>query len=148
MKTNSTTAVPVVKKTVFALKTRAALAPKGRSNINFVEAVNEQCGEAGKEFNRIHLVSEVTDGNGNRFRIPKDYNIYNNERGLNAFISDYNAWSPQKLTDDDMYKEFDAEAMIKGKSAVVEIGHRKDGKKWEAYIMAFHPAADREAVAA
>lgn len=133
-------AVQTIKKTVFAFKTRTAIAPKGLLKGIFTVAVNETGGAGDDEFNRFHTELEVTDAKGSRFLISRDYNILPNGRGLNAFLNDYNSWSSARLTEDDLYNEFDGDTMVKGKTVVVEIGHRKLGKEWEAYIAGFHPA--------
>ena len=129
----------MIKKTVFAFKKRPAIAPKGLLKGTFTMAVNEAGGEGENEFNRFHTVVEVTDAKGTRFAVPRDYNILGTGRGFSSFINDYNSFSEVELTEDDLYNEFDMDTMIKGKSVVVEIGHRKDGKDWTAVIEAFHP---------
>jgi hypothetical protein len=134
------TVVPTVKTTVFAFKKRKPIAPTGLQKAKFIVAVNEAGGEGDNEFNRFHTAVEVTDAKGNRFEVPKDYNILGTGRGFSSFLNDYNSWSEVELTEDDLYNEFDMDAMIKGKAVVVEIGHRKTGKEWEAFIEAFHPA--------
>ena len=132
--------VPVVKKTVFAFKTRLAIAPKGLQKATYVAAVNEMGGEDETEFNHIvkSVVLEAKDAKGMPWVLTKKYNIMANGRGAKAFIADYNAWSGSELSEDDLYEKFDGEA-DNGKSLVVEVGHRKVGKEWESYIMAFHP---------
>ena len=153
MKKTNTTAVatvPIVKKTVFAFKTRPAIAPKGLQNGLFTEVVNETGIENGKEFSRLIVTVELEAKNvkGQPFQVSKTYNIMPNGRGVNAFLNDYNTWSESKLTEDDMYNEFNSDTMIKGKPVVVAIDHRKTGKEWEAFIEAFHPADYTEGVAA
>ena len=87
------TAVPVVKRTVFAFKTRPAIAPKGPQKGAFTAVVNETGGEGDDEFNRVHtgVRLEATDGKGNCFQVGKDYNILGSGRGLKAFLDDYNS---------------------------------------------------------
>jgi len=127
---------------VFALKKRPEIAPKGLQKGNMIVAVHESGGVGNNEFSRIHTAVglEATDSKGKRFELTKDYNTLPKRRGISAFVEDYNEWSGAGLTEDDMYNEFDCDAMIKGKPVVVEVEHRKDGKDWEAYIKAFHPA--------
>jgi hypothetical protein len=139
--------VPTIKKTVFALKKRPLIAPKGLEKVTFIVAVHESGGVGDNEFSRIHTAVEGMDAKGNRFVVPKDYNTLPNRRGVSAFVSDYNNWSGAGLTEDDLYNELDIEAMFVGKPVVVEIGHRKNGKEWDAVIEAFHPADYAEPVA-
>ncbi len=145
-KTNiaSVAIVPIVKKTVFALKTRPVIAPKGLQRGTFISAINETP-EKGDEFNRVIVTIdlEATDGKGKPFQLTKPYNIMPNGRGAKAFVTDYNAWSGSELTEDDLYESFNGE-MDKGKSLVAEVGHRKIGNEWQAFIEAFHPAGYTE----
>ena len=143
MKINKTAVVPAVqtvKKTVFALKKRPYIAPKGLQKVAFTVAVHESGGVGESAFSRIHTVVEGQDSNGTRFKLPKNYNTMPNKRGVNNFVGDYNDWSGAGMTEDDLYNEFDFGAMFVGKPVVVEIEHRKIGTEWEAYIKAFHPA--------
>ena len=139
-KTAVVPSVPTVQKTVFALKKRPLIAPKGLQKVTFKVAVHESGGVGDNEFSRIHIAVEGKDLKGNRFEVPKDYNTLPNRRGVTAFVSDYNDWSGKNLTEDDLYNELNFVEMFVGKPVVVEIGHRQNGKKWEAVIEAFHPA--------
>jgi len=143
MKSNQTNKlVPAVTKSVFAFKTRAVMAPKGVVSGTFVVAVNESGGGGDNEFNRFRIAVQLdaADRKGQPFTVEKTYNLLPNGRGINSFVQDFNAWSSSKLTEDDLYQEFDAQKLITGKPVVVNVEHRKVGKEWEAYIAAFHPA--------
>jgi hypothetical protein len=143
------TAVNIVKKTVFAFKSRPVIAPKGLQKGTFVGAINEAGVKDGKQIDRVVVTVELetADGKGSPFVVTKDYNILPNGRGFKAFLDDYNGWSGKDLTEDDMYSDFNGEA-DKGKPLTVKIGHRKNGKEWEAVIEAFHPAGFVEEVVA
>ncbi len=146
------TAAPVsnvVKKSVFAFKTRPAIAPTGLQKGTLVSALNEEGVEDGEEVNRVvkTVKLEATDPKGNHFVLTKNYNIKPNGRGFAAFTTDFNAWSGAELTEDDLYVEHDYTAEFGGQPLVVEVGHRKVGKEWEAYIISFHPVGT-EALAA
>ena len=140
--------VQLVTKTVFALKARPSIAPKGLQKGTFLSAVNETGTEAGEEFNRliVTVALEAKDAKGQPFQVEEKYNLLPNGRGLNAFIKDYEAWSGQELTEDDLYS-FDCNEKVKG-PVVVEIDHRKEGKDPKAVIIAFHnPNATEQAAA-
>ena len=137
------TAVPVVsvvKKSVFAFKTRPEIAPKDLQKGIFISAINETPKD-GSEFNRVIVTVELeaTDRKNGHFVVTKDYNILPSGRGFKAFIEDFNAWSGAGLTEDDLYVERDYTAEFGGQSLVVDIGRRKDGKEWSAVIEAFQP---------
>jgi hypothetical protein len=97
------------------------------------------------------VIAEVklgaTDPLGQPMTLTEKYNITPSGRGAKAFLADYNAWTGAGLTEDDLYESFDGAKDI-GKPLVVEVGHRKQGKTWEAYIMDWHPAGATEVVAA
>jgi len=137
----ATPLVNVVKKSVFAFKMRPEIAPKDLQKGTFVSAINETP-ESGDDFNRVVVTIELEamDRNNAHFVVTKDYNIMPSGRGFSAFIEDINAWADAGLTEDDLYAERDYTAMFKGKPMVVQIGHRKSGKEWEAVVEAFHPA--------
>lgn len=148
------TAAPVgnvIKKNVFALKTRPAMAEAGMQDAKLVSVICEAGIEKGKKINRIVKTVEIeaTDPK-NHHVLTKNYNILPSGRGFSGFIADINAWSGAELTEDDMYVEHDFTEEFGGKPLVVEVGHRKIGKNWESYIVAFHPAGavDSEAVGA
>ncbi len=143
------TVVPTIKKTVFALKTRPAMAAAGLQKAKFISAICEEGVENGKTIHRIGktVKLEATDPKG-EFVLTKNYNIMPNGRGFTAFITDFNAWSGAELTEDDLYVEHDYTAEFGGQALVVEVGHRKVGKEWEAYIVGFHPANTTELAAA
>jgi hypothetical protein len=132
----------VILKTVFAFKTRPAIVPKGIQTGTFISAINEESAEIGKEFNRVvtKVKLEAQDANGTQFELEKKYNILGGGRGFKSFITDINAWSGAELTEDDLYTERDFTEEFGGQPLVIEVGHRKVGKEWEAFIVAFHPA--------
>ena len=132
------TEIKIVKKTVFTFKTRPEIAPKDLQKATYFGAVNETP-DVGDAFNRIVMTAklEALDSKGNPFVLTKTYNLLG--RGAAAFVEDYNAWSGTGLAEDDFFGNFDGEK-DKGKSLVVEVGHRKIGNEWEAFIKSFHPA--------
>ncbi len=131
-------AVSVVKKSVFAFKSRPEIAPKGFQEATYVSAINETP-ENGDAFNRVvkSVKLDAPNSKGNHWVLVKTYNLLG--RGAAAFVEDYNAWSGADLTEDDLYGSFNGEK-DKGKAMVVEVEHRKFGTEWAAYIKAFHPA--------
>jgi hypothetical protein len=135
--------VKVIRNTQFAFKNRPEIAPKGWQSGNLIGVVNE-VPEFGEDFNRAikSVKLEATDVRGEHFVLSKTYNLHG--RGAAAFLEDYNAWAETKMTDDDLHESFDGEKDA-GKPLVVEVGHRKVGKDWEAYIIGFHPARAVEA---
>jgi len=140
----------VVKKSVFAFKTRPAIAPTGLQKGTLVSALNEVGVENGKEVNRVAktVKLEAADGKGNHFVLTKNYNVMPSGRGFTAFTTDFNGWSGAGLTEDDLYVERDYTSEFGGQQLVVEVGHRKVGKDWQAYIIGFHPANTTELAAA
>ena len=132
--------VQTIKKTVFAFKTRPVIAPTGVQKCTYVSAINETAQDS-EEFNRVVVTVELaaTDPKNQPFKLEKHYNIVSGGRGFSSFLDDYNSWTEKSLTEDDLYNDFNGEA-DNGKQLIVEVGHRKTGKDWEAYIVAFHPA--------
>lgn len=124
------------------------IAPKGIQNAVFTSAINEESVEIGKEFNRVvtKVKLEAQDPNGVQFELEKKYNILDGGRGFKSFTTDFNSWSGAELTEDDLYTERDFTEEFGGQPLVVEVGHRKIGSDWEAYIVAFHPTGTTEAV--
>ncbi len=55
--------------------------------------------------------------------------------------------SGAELTEDDQYVEHDYTAEYGGQKLMVEVGHRKIGKEWEAYIVDFHSVGTADAAA-
>jgi hypothetical protein len=133
--------VSVVKKSVFAFKTRPEIAPKGLRKAIFISALNEESLKKDDEFNRVTVTVELVDldRQNKHFVLTKVYNILPSGRGFSAFIKDMNAWSGAALTEDDLYVERNYTEEFGGNSLVVEVSRRKDGKEWEAVIEAFHP---------
>ena len=140
-KTPVAAAPPVFKKTVFCFKQRPAIATKGLHPATFISAINESGGEGDNEYNHLKVAVKLaeTDPKGQPFTVQKLYNILPTGRGISAFLDDFNSWSGEALTEDDLYSEFDCDARIKDKPVVVEIDHRKKGSDWEAFIKSFHP---------
>ena len=107
-----------------------------------IEAYNETGTNAdGTTVDRIVVAADLvaTDKNGKSYRVQKKYNCLETGRGVNAFIKDYELWTGSKLSESDLYQEFDAVARIKDTPVLVEISHRKVGKVVVAGIRKFLP---------
>jgi hypothetical protein len=139
-------AATVVTKSVFSFKVRPVIAPKGLKKATWVSAVNEssETGDVNRVVATVRL--QETDLNSQPIMLTKSYDVRPNKRGANMFLDDYNAWTRAALTADDLYESFDGQA-DNGKELMVEVGHRKIGKLWEAFIKSFLPI-EQETVAA
>ena len=140
-KTGATPTANVVKQTVFTIKTRPIIAPKGLQQATWGGVVNE----VGNGVNRLVATVELeaTDPQAKHFTLTEAYSLLPNARGAKAFLQDYNSWTGAGLTEDDLYESFDGTKDV-GKALVVEVDHRKVGKEWEAHIVSFHPAGATE----
>ena len=92
----------------------------------------------GNEFKDLVVSAELetTDSAGKKYRLEKKYNLLS--RGLTSFRNDYRSWSCKKLSDKDL-AAFDADTLMKGKSAMVVVKHGKDGKDTIPKIDTFLP---------
>lgn len=98
----ASTAAPagnIIKKNVFALKTRPAMAEAGMQEAKLISAICEAGIEKGKKIHRIVKTVELKakDPKGDPFVLTKKYNIMPNGRGFSAFTNDINAWSTKAI---------------------------------------------------
>jgi hypothetical protein len=140
----NSTVQQIKKSTVFSFKKRAPIPSLGLNRASWVSAVNEAPAE-GDDFNDVVLTIKIESSvpGGKAFELTKRYSLAGNRRGASAFLDDYNSWSETKMTEDSFYDSFDGLADA-GKPLAVNVGHRKVGKEWEAYIKGFHPAGTPE----
>jgi hypothetical protein len=122
------------------LKKMPVVPPQG-PNLGVFSNLDVETGkdDLGKDYNRLKMAVTLAakDPDGNAYQVEKTYNLLG--RGVRQFQADFLSWSGRLLTNEEL-GAFDAETAMKGKSVIVELSHRKEGKgKLVADIEKFLP---------
>jgi hypothetical protein len=124
------------------LRKLPTVAPRGKQKGVYAEViVNTGKNKLGQPYNDLIVAADLEqkDPLGKPYRIEKKYNLEGRARGLAAFQADFESAQGRSLTDEEL-DAFDPDTLLKGKPVIVEIKHRKEGKKIVAYIDGFFPA--------
>lgn len=130
------------KPNILQLRKMPAIAPQGQNRGIFasisVEPGDNATGNEGQLL-KVEVELAVKNAQGVPYAVTKQYNL--ESRGLASFQKDFNSWSERKLTDEEL-NQFDADKLMKNKSVLVEIKHKKDGKNSIPVIKSFLPAPE------
>jgi len=115
------------------------VAPKGHNLGSFGEIAQESGKDKlGKDYSilKVPVILAAKDPEGKAYQVEQTYNLLG--RGVREFKEDFLSWTGRMLTDEEL-DAFNAEAEMKGKPVIVDLSHRKEGKKIVADIEKFLP---------
>ena len=116
-----------------------AVPPKGQ-NLGSFGVITQESGKdkLGKDYSilKVPVILAAKDPDGKAYQVEKTYNLLG--RGVREFQADFLSWSGRQLTDEEL-DAFNAESEMNGKSVIVELSHRKQGKMIVADIDKFLP---------